>query len=87
MRDQGDNVPAEGYAVSGQLRDLLNRADIPASARVLAARTLAEMDGMIGKHQAPPSHVPTAALSSLSREELVSELSRLRTLVDIGLVR
>ena len=81
------NKPAtDGYAVRDQLRDVLHRDDIPASARVNAARTLAEMDGMIGKHQAAPSNAPTAPLASLSREQLTGELARLRALVDLGLL-
>ena len=87
VRKGSDSGAPSGYEVSAQLRDLLQRRDIPASARVHAARTLAEMDGLIGKHQTAPSHVPTAPLSGLSREELEAELNRLRTLVDLGLAR
>jgi hypothetical protein len=54
---------------------------------VFAARTLAEMDGRLGRHQAPPSNLATVPLSQLSRDELVSELGRLRALIDLGLVR
>lgn len=68
------------------LQKVLRDRRSPASARVFAARTLAEMDGQIGKHQAAPSTVPEAPLSGLSRAELASELSRLRALIDLGLV-
>lgn len=73
--------------MSDRLRDVLSDDRSPASAKVFAARTLAEMDGLIGKHQAAPSNVPTAPLASLSREQLTGELARLRTAVELGLVR
>lgn len=76
-----------GYEVAGQLRDLLKNEGLPASARVTAARTLAEIEGLIGRHQPAPERGATAALSSLSRDQLIDELGRLRTLVDLGLVR
>jgi|SRR5215831_2636778 len=81
-----DKSAASRYEVSNQLRELLTSEGIPASARVTAARTLAEMEGLIGRHQLAPERAE-APVSSLSREALVSELERLRTLVDLGLVR
>jgi hypothetical protein len=75
----------EGYEVASALRNLLQSNDIPASARVTAARTLAEIEGLIGRHQAAPERAG-APLSSLSRAELVSELERLRALFGMGLV-
>jgi hypothetical protein len=82
----GDNKRTSGYAVAERLREVLSDDRSPASAKVFAARTLAEMDGMIGKHQAAPSNAPTAPLASLSRDQLVRELERLRGLVSLGLV-
>jgi len=78
---------SERFQVSAQLRDLLEREDLPASARVTAARTLAEIEGLIGRHQATPDRGTIAPLSSLSRDQLQDELTRLRTLFDLGLVR
>jgi hypothetical protein len=73
------------YEVREQLQTLLETEDLPASARVTAARTLAEMEGLIGRHQAVPERI-NKPVSSLSRGELVSELERLRTLHGLGLV-
>jgi bifunctional DNA-binding transcriptional regulator/antitoxin component of YhaV-PrlF toxin-antitoxin module len=80
-----DTRNLEGYEVASALRNLLQSNDIPASARVTAARTLAEIEGLIGRHQAAPERAG-APLSSLSRAELVSELERLRALFGMGLV-
>ena len=74
------------YGVAAQLRNLLKDKNIPASARVTAARTLAEIEGLVGRFQPPPERIDKP-VSALSRDELVSELERLRTLVDLGLVR
>ena len=74
------------FAARAALNEVLKSPKNPASARVFAARTLAEMDGQIGKLQQPVSTASTAPLASLSRDELVSELARLRALVDLGLV-
>jgi len=73
--------------VSRQLQNLLYNKRLPASARVTAARTLAEIEGLIGRHQLAPVQGATAPLSSLSRDELISELERLRTAIDLGIVR
>jgi hypothetical protein len=81
-----DRPGSERYAVADQLRELLSAADTPAAAKVNAARTLAEIEGMIGRHQLAPIAGTTAPLSSLSRDQLQDELSRLRTLFDLGLV-
>jgi hypothetical protein len=75
-----------GYVVRAQLQELLENQELPASARVTAARTLAEMDGFVGRHQSAPEKGTTAPLSSLSRDQLQDELTRLRTLFDLGLV-
>jgi len=83
-----ENLPNRAsYAVSRQLQDLLKNEDLPASARVTAARTLAEIEGLIGRHQPAPVQGTTAPLSSLSRDELIGELERLRTAIDLGIVR
>lgn len=82
----GNTTKTSGYEVAAELRNLLKSNDIPASARVTAARTLAEIEGLIGRHQAAPERAGQP-LSALSRGELVSELERLRTLFDVGLIR
>ena len=54
--------------------------------KVSAARALAEMEGLLGRHQAAPSRVPMERLSALSRDQLETELARLRDLIALGLV-
>jgi hypothetical protein len=73
------------YEVRAQLRELLEGSNIPASARVTAARTLAEIEGLIGRHQAAPVQL-ASPVHALSRDELVTELERLRTLHGLGLI-
>src|SRR5204863_7024183 len=75
------------YDLAAQLRGLLDDPAMPAAARVNAARTLAELEGRIGRHQAAPDRGATVTLSQLSRDELIGELHRLRTLFELGLVR
>lgn len=83
----GEDRPTNAsFAVAAQLRNLLNQADTPASAKVNAARTLAEIEGLIGRHQSAPERGTVSPLSSLSRQALEDELNRLRTLFDLGLV-
>jgi hypothetical protein len=57
--------------------------DMPAAARASAARTLAEMQGSIGRH-APPPPRHDVDVAQLSRAELVQELERLRALVPVN---
>jgi hypothetical protein len=73
------------YGVRQALENLALSENFPASARVTAARTLAEIDGMIGRHQVVPER-QAEPVHSLSRDALVAELERLRTLVDLGLL-
>src|SRR5580765_5649927 len=82
-KDMGETT---SFKVREHLEDLLKREDLPASARVTAARTIAEIDGPIGRHQSAPDKGSSAMLASLSREQLQDELTRLRTLFDLGLV-
>ena len=93
VRPAGTSGPASpnkatsrGYAAREALTGVLSDRSSPASAKVFAARTLAEMDGRLGRHQAPPSNLATVPLSQLSRDQLVEELGRLRALVDLGLL-
>lgn len=71
-----------GNEVVADLKNLLRNNDLPAAARVTAARTLAEIEGLIGRHQASPER-PDQPLHSLSRDALIAELERLRTLIKL----
>lgn len=76
---QGPFWPAPlGYDVRGTLRAIALDRKANATARTAAARTLAELDGLLGKHQAAPDRTNDRLLSSLSRVELARELARLR---------
>lgn len=86
-RGTTDSGERDGSQLREQLRQLLTNEDLPAAARVNAARTLAELQGLIGRHQEAPDKTGTAALGSLSREDLTAELDRLRTLFGMGLLR
>jgi hypothetical protein len=57
---------------------MLDDPKILGAARATAARTLAEMDGMIGKHQEAPDRTAGKEEVALSRDELQQELDRLR---------
>ena len=81
IQDKGATERYETIA----LRSIVENLEAPATARVQAARTLAEMDGRIGRHQVAPSRVASEGLASLSRDQLVSELERLREVCDLGL--
>jgi hypothetical protein len=50
----------------------------PASARVTALRTIAEMDGLVGRLQTTAADTSDAPLSTMTREQLENELVRLR---------
>jgi hypothetical protein len=67
-----------GYDIRSQLQTMVADRSIAANARASAARTLAELDGLIGRHQVAPERTHTASLSTLSRDDLVRELERLR---------
>jgi hypothetical protein len=84
------NIPQDAknttsYEVSEQLQSILDNPDTPANSRVIAVRTLAEIQGLIGRHQAVPERA-SSPVHALSRDALVTELERLRTLVDLGLL-
>ena len=72
-------VGTPGYAVSA-LRAILDNPEANAPAKASAARTLAEIEGRIGRHQqAPIDRTGDRPVSALSRVELERELARLRT--------
>ena len=66
------------YDIRGQLQRLVSDDACPANARASAARTLAELDGLIGKHQQAPERTAAQTIEGLSRADLVQELERLR---------
>lgn len=63
------------------LRSVMADPDAPAAARTQAARTLAEVKGMVGRHAAPPD-LDTKPSSIMSRAELEAELRQLRSTKD-----
>ena len=78
--DSGQTGSKDIAIYAQSLQEIVQNQRSPAAARVTAARTLAELDGQLGRHQAAPER-QGAMVSSLSREDLVSELDRLRTLI------
>jgi len=64
--------------VREQLDAILADPTAPAATRGQAARTLAEMDGLIGRHQAAPDRAGDTPTGELSRADLLAELTRLR---------
>lgn len=63
------------------LENLASDAKAGAQARASAARTLAEMDGFLGRHQTRPDRTADLPVEELSRTELMAELARLRSRV------
>lgn len=74
---KGAAFPASA-GVRKQLEAILSDPSAPPATRGQAARTLAEMDGLIGRHQAAPDRAGDMQVSELSRADLVAELARLR---------
>jgi hypothetical protein len=62
------------------LMALLSDPGAPPAAKASATRTLAEMDGLIGRFQQAPDRASAVSVASLSRAELVRELARVRRL-------
>jgi hypothetical protein len=73
-----DNKMSQSYDVRARLREVLEDPSSPPQARAAAGRTLAEIDGLIGRHQAPPMRSAIVPVGQLSRAELEHELARLR---------
>lgn len=65
-------------AVVSLLAGLAGDPNAGAAARASAARTLAEIQGLLGKHQAKPDRTANLPIEELSRQDLVQELARLR---------
>lgn len=57
------------------LRQILTDMGASAAAKASAARTLAEIEGVLGRHANPPKD-PAKSLASMSREELEAELAK-----------
>ena len=57
------------------LRQILLDTGASAAAKASAARTLAEIEGVLGRHAAPPKD-STKPLAAMTREELEAELAR-----------
>jgi hypothetical protein len=71
----------DAVSIERLLTDLAQDPNAGAQSRVAAARTLAEIQGLTGRHQAKPDRTSETPIDELTREELVSELSRLRSRV------
>lgn len=76
-----DSVPGHTVSVAAILTKLANDPNAGAQARASAARTLAEIQGLLGRHQAKPDRTGETPIDELTREELAQELSRLRSRV------
>jgi len=74
------SVETPGY-VAEQLRLILSDPNGSTASKASAARTLAEIEGLIGRHQQAPARTQDKGLGELTRAELVQELDRLRALV------
>jgi hypothetical protein len=77
---EDEGLAEPGYVVAA-LRNLLAAKNTTSNAKASAARTLAEIAGVIGRHQqAPTDRTAEARVSLLTRTELERELARLRTI-------
>ena len=72
----------DGCLARAALRAVIKDKLAPPAAKAQAARTLAEMSGVLGRHQDKPNKMDTAPLSGLSQAELKAELRRLQGLGD-----
>jgi hypothetical protein len=76
-----DSVPGHTVSVEAALVSLMQDQNAGAQARASAARTLAEIKGLLGRHQAKPDRANDTPIDELTRDELAQELSRLRSRV------
>lgn len=74
-----DTLEADRLLVRETLRKVMS-SDAPAAAKAQAARTLAELTGLLGKHQDKPDENDSKPLSAMSQAELRAELRRLKGL-------
>lgn len=77
-RTKAGQAPAASYDVTAVLRQITLDPDATATAKAAAARTLAEMVGMVGRHQQAPDRRAAIPIGDLSRADLERELVRLR---------
>ena len=73
----------DAVSVEAALADLIRDPSAGAQARASAVRTLAEIRGLLGRHQARPDRASETPVDELSREDLVLELARLRSRVAV----
>lgn len=69
------NAPSDADLVREALRQMVASATTPPAARAQAARTLAEMAGLLGRHSAPPTD-QGKPVAEMTRAELEAELLR-----------
>lgn len=74
---QEDNVTPNVTLI---LQTIVQDDTAPAATRAQAARTLAEMQGLIGRHSKPQDDAAEIAPAKLSRDQLRAELARLAKL-------
>ena len=73
-----DNKMSRGYDVRAKLLKVMDNPKASPQAQASAGRTLAEMDGLIGRHQTAPNRGASQPVGQLSRADLEQELARLR---------
>lgn len=77
----GETSEPKANPIRNDLVKLSRDRKAPASARVTALRTLAEMDGLVGKLQTQANETSDAPLATMTRSQLERELERLRGIV------
>lgn len=83
-KQDNDRGGIPGNAVRA-LQEVLRSRTAPAAAKATAARTLAEIEGKLGRHQqAPVDRLAEQRVSLLCRVDLERELARLRTVLGTG---
>jgi len=73
-----DNKMLKSYDLRDKLLKVMENPKASPQAQASAGRTLAEMDGLIGRHQTAPAKGASVPVGQLSRAELEAELARLR---------
>jgi hypothetical protein len=69
------NSGDDGQLIRDTLRTICRDPAAPAAARAQAARTLAELTGLMGRHSTRPPD-PGKPLADMTRAELAEELAR-----------
>lgn len=73
--------PTSDVYLRATLLALIQDPTTPPVAKSSVIRTLAEIDGLVGRHQMAPDRGADTQVQELSRADLVAELERLRALV------